>query len=240
MNEPLTTQEMAESEEPDVDQRLGIPPQRLLLLDALRERDARLAAIYEAVVRIIGAADVPDQLSLAAHAMRELMERLPLAFDLPIDEKSRLFNRLDELERALAQAQTTSACRTTDGWQGEIDSPVAKVLAAVEELVDDRHRFWSSRSATAVELMNRLEPTLARRSAPLVNTDADVWLDLRRYFESVSHHHHVFDSLQTSASEFGDRVRTIEVLLLNKLRPPTAADFEEIDGLMSQFLGAHD
>ena len=237
MREPLTSEQAAESYEPTASGRAGIPRQRLLLLEALREKDARIATIYEAVVHVIGSDDVPDQLSLAAHAMRELMERLPLAFDLPTDEKSQLFNRLDELEHVLVQAQIKSACRVTDGWQGSIDGPVAKVLAAVEELVDDRRRFWPSRTETAVELMNRLEPTLARRSTTLVKTDADVWLEMRRYFESVSHHHHVFESLATTAPEFDDRVRTIEVLILNKLRPPTTADFQEIDRLMSQFLG---
>jgi hypothetical protein len=66
--------------------------------------------------------------------------------------------------------------------------------------------------------MNQLEPTLGRRSPALVKPEAAAWGKLRRYFEQVSHHHHVFDSFETSSGELEEQVRTVEVLLLNKHR----------------------
>lgn len=236
MREPLGSEEEGEAQAPPVGATPAIPRERILLLEALRERDDRLGAIYEGVVHVMATLDLPDRLSLASHAMRELMERLPLAFDVPIDAKSKVLDRVREVEAALAQAQTKSSCRTSDGWQGPIDGPMTKLLASVEKLVDERRRYWPSRAEVAVELINRLEPALGRRSAPLVKTEADEWASFRRYFEQISHHHHVFESLETSGSEFEDRVRKVESLLLNKLRPPTAADFEAIDSLMGEVL----
>jgi len=171
MAESIST-ESAEPQDPKVGAGPSIPRQRVVLLEALRERDARLAAIYDSVIRVMYAGDLPDQLSLAAHGMRELMERLPLAFDVPIHEKSRVLDRVSEVERDLSQAQEKSSCRTSDGWQGPIDAPVAKLLATVERLVEDREQYWPSRTEVAVELMNQLEPTLGRRSPGLVKPEA--------------------------------------------------------------------
>jgi hypothetical protein len=213
-----------------------VPRPRRLLLEALRERDRRLARIYDSVIHLIGDAEIPDRLSLAAHAMRELMEKLPLAFDVPSDQ-SRLFSRIDALENALARAERNSTCRTVDGWSGTLDSPLINVLTAAEKLIEDRRQFRPSRTESAVQLMHRLEPSMTRRSTPLVKSDADIWHETRKYFELVSHHHHLFKTFETSASEFGDRVRVIEVLLLDKLRPTTSADYEEIDRLMNDFMG---
>jgi len=236
VREPLTSEEAGEALAPPAGATPSIPLERLLLLEALRERDERFAAIYEGVVHAMATLDLPDRLSLAAHAMRELMERLPLAFDVPIDEKGKVFERVREVEATWEQAQTKSSCRTSDGWGGQIDGPLGKLLASVEKLVDERKRSWPSRSEVAVDLMNQLEPALGRRSAPLVKTEADEWDGIRRYFERVSHHHHLFEEFETSTGDFEDRVRRVEGLLLNKLRPPTAEDFEEIDRLMGEVL----
>jgi hypothetical protein len=162
----------------------------------------------------MSADDLPDQLSLAAHGMRELMERLPLAFDVPIHEKSRVLDRVSEVERDLSRAQERSSCRTSDGWQGPIDAPVAKLLATVERLVEDRHQYWPSRAEVAVELMNQLEPALGRRSPALVKPEAATWAKIRRYFEQVSHHHHLFDSFETNLGDLEERIQTVEVMLL--------------------------
>jgi hypothetical protein len=211
-----------------------IAPERLSLLGALRERDTRIAAIYDAVIHILATRDLPDQLSLAAHAMRELMEHLPLAFDVPVEKKSQVLNMIGDVERDLSRAMDKSSCRSTDGWEGPIDPPLAKVLATVERLVESRKENWASRTEVAVDLMNQLEPSFGRRSRSLVRPEAEAWAGTRRYFERVSHHHHVFiESFDTSFEEFEGRMHAVEILLLDRLRPTTTEDFREIDRLMT-------
>jgi hypothetical protein len=236
MREPLASDEAAEPQEPKADAGITIPEQRLVLLEALRERDARLALIYEGVIRVMGTEGLPDQLSLAAHGMRELMERLPVAFDVPLQQRTGVINLVGEVERDFARAQQRSSCRTSDGWQGPIDAPLAKLLVTVEKLVEDRQQYWPSRSEAAVELMNQLEPTLGRRSPGLVRPEAATWATIRRYFEQVSHHHHMFDAFETSPTDLDERIRTVEALLLNKLRPSTATDLQAIDELMNRYM----
>jgi hypothetical protein len=216
------------------------PPQRLRLRAALEDRDSRLSLMYEAATRLIDDTDYPDRLSLAAHAMRELMEKLPAAFDLPLSQDFSIPNRMDHLEVAVRKARLESGCASTDGWEGEIDEPVAELLVSVESLVRDRRENLLSRKETATELMKRMEPGYVARTAALAKTDVDAWVKARRYFERVSHHHHTYESLKTDSTRFLERVREIETLLLGKLRPPAASDFAEIDDLMSAFIEGPD
>jgi len=62
----------------------------------------------------------------------------------------------------------------------------------------------------------------------------------RKYFESLAHHGHIYRGKETDHVEFSEHVRGVEVLLLSKLRPPTAADFADIDALMATIEGATD
>lgn len=211
---------------------VGMSQAQRALLDALRERDARLVATYQAVAYLTTAEGLPDQLSLAAHAMRELMDRLPIAFDLPIENKDNLLNRIDALRRSLERAEETSGCRTTDGWSGEIDGPLEHVLNVAREVVTSRKEYWPSRREVAVSLMNELEPTLGRRPPSLVKREARLWSELRHYFEQVSHHHYVIDGVETTQEDLRTRVQALEGLLLDKLRPTTTQDLDEIDMLM--------
>jgi hypothetical protein len=216
------------------------PPQRKRLFEALYSVDEGLAAMYEGATRMIDDPGFPDCLSLGAHAMRELMEKLPRVFDVPAGQKFALRVRIDDLERTVEAVRKNSACSTSDGWKGEIDGPVAKLLEEVETLLADRARDWMSRGEAARELMKRLEPGHVRRTETLSKTEERAWTARRDYFESVAHHGHVYSSKKTDHSEFAEHIKGIEVLLLDKLRPPTAADFAEIDGLMAAFEGASD
>jgi hypothetical protein len=212
-----------------------LPPQRTKLLDALRDRDPRVASMYEAAIRIMDSSELEDALSLAGHAMRELMDRLPQALDLPLAEKSRLFSRLDQLQERLDQAHATSSCYGEDGWTGSIDASLLAVIEAVEVLIEERKEFWPSRTKTAAELMKHLEPGFVPRAEPMAKREAKSWSESHRYFEQVSHHHNLYGELETTRAEFETRVQRIELLLINKLRPPTATDFAEIDTLMATF-----
>lgn len=214
-------------------------PQRQHLREALLARDPRLADIYEAVTHLMGRDDVPDALSLTAHAMRELMDNLPLAFDLPVDQKHRLFSRLDQLGSAVAQAIDNSTCRNGNGWSGEIDEHLAKVVEITEVLIEERRQYWPSRRVTAGELMIRLEPGPGRPEK-LREEETKFWVEARHYFEEVSHHHHVFGKLSIDGEAFGELVRMVERLLLAKLRPSTAQEYSEIDRLMEAYLEAAD
>jgi hypothetical protein len=209
------------------------PPQRRRLLDALRDVDVGIADMYESARRMIDDVDFPDALSVGAHAMRELMEKLPRVFDVPAGQGFSLRNRIDGLRKAFDRAKNKSTCSTSDGWAGEIDGPLAELLQETEALLTDRERDWVSRGEADRALMRELEPGPIRRGDHPAATEVEQWSHTRAYFESLAHHGHVYRGKQTDHAEFVEHVTRVEVLLLSKLRPPTAADFAEIDALLA-------
>lgn len=68
------------------DTRLQLTPTQQRLYLALAERRPDLGEWYRAAIAVINDADLPDRLSLAAQALREVMEKLPgdgVSLDLP-------------------------------------------------------------------------------------------------------------------------------------------------------------
>jgi hypothetical protein len=89
-------------ESPETESRVEQPPQRKRLLEALGGVDQGIADMYDGATRMIDDIDFPDGLSLGAHAMRELMEKLPKIFDVPAGQNFSLRNRIDGLQRVFA------------------------------------------------------------------------------------------------------------------------------------------
>jgi hypothetical protein len=214
------------------------PPQRRRLLEALTGVDRGIADMYEGVTRMLDDASFPDGLSLGAHAMRELMEKLPKVFDVPAGQNFSLRNRINGLQEVFERASRESDCSTADGWVGEIDRPLAELLHEVESLLADRDRDWVSRAEADRALIRRLEPGPIRRGDQLTTTEVEQWTRSRKYFEALAHHGHIYHGKRTDHVDFVDHVRGVEVLLLGKLLPATAADFAEIDTLMAAVEGS--
>jgi hypothetical protein len=59
------------------DERLQLTPTQQGLFEALVDRRGTLGEWYRAAVAVINDGGLPDRLALAAHALRELMEKLP-------------------------------------------------------------------------------------------------------------------------------------------------------------------
>ena len=66
---------------------LQLSAQQRALYEALAEQDKRLAGIYLGSLLVLSQLENPDSLALAAHSLRELMEKLPKYRDLPAAKK---------------------------------------------------------------------------------------------------------------------------------------------------------
>jgi hypothetical protein len=236
-----TTNVLGEGVTPEGDSPAGEqPPQRRRLLDALRDVDQGIADMYESATRIFDDFDFPDALSLGAHAMRELMEKLPRVFDVPAGQGFSLRNRVDGLQKAFDKAKNKSTCSTPDGWTGKIDGPLAELLQETEALLRDRERDWVFRKEADRALMREMDPGPIPRGDHLAATEVEQWSRSRAYFEALAHHGHIYWGKQTHHAEFVEHLTRVEVILLSKFRPPTAADFAEIDSLLATIEGESD
>jgi len=59
------------------DDRLALTPTQQELYKVLADQHVGIAVCYQAAIAIINDEVLPDRLALAAHALRELMEKLP-------------------------------------------------------------------------------------------------------------------------------------------------------------------
>lgn len=197
--------------------------------------ETRLAHMYHGALLALTQVDNPDRSSLAAHSVRELIEKLPRYLITPVSEELRvsedrpLHQRVREFGVLLRSRSVASMCRTEDGWSGEIDGPAAEILQSAERLVEEFAEDHPDRATQA----GRTLRALARGAEPLPETYEDqlarTLYELEGYFLQVSHHR-----FAPSSDEMEDRLRRLTDLLLDFVRPRSVAAMEQLDALISE------
>jgi hypothetical protein len=119
------------------------------LLEALNATGEMRGNIYQSGLELLQREDLPDQVVIVAHEFRELMEKLPRVFDLPVQTSMQLRPRLRGLATALQRAKAESRSYTSDGWDGEIDQSLRTFLLDAEELFADAEADLRSRCEAA-------------------------------------------------------------------------------------------
>jgi hypothetical protein len=193
-------------------------PRSQALFEALVELDGkspsphlRLADIY------VGALTVRDQTAnaeaivLAAHGMRELMDKMPRVHGIPVRakelsaESKKLIDAWDLVKRAKHDEEKTERAETFD--------------AAMEGFATSFREPGQGRKKQAEELLFHLDQRGQRLPPTIERHRIAEWSDYESYFQNVSHH-----TRPTSTSEFDDHVAGLEDFLLSYLRPRTYDD----------------
>lgn len=197
------------------------------LFRALERLNPRLARMYLGALRVLGDEANPEAVPLAAHDLRELMEKLPWSLDVPIRASvGEVGSRVGNLRRLWERTVRTSACYNSGQWQGPIDSPLRRLL-------NELNRFFTWLSSNYRP--RRDEATLALRQLDgripdqLERRKVETWMDLFDFFCDVAHHR-----VDPSREEFSRRLDELEQFLLDRLQPRTFADFDEIDKLLEE------
>jgi len=86
------------------DAQTGADPTQQRLYEALIERRVDLGEWYGAAIAVINDTDLPDRLSLAAHALREVMEKLP-GNGIRVDRGADLPTKVRSLQPPWARAR---------------------------------------------------------------------------------------------------------------------------------------
>lgn len=105
-------------------QPFQISGRQQLVHRSLVEKSKAIGALYECALRLLADRSNPGSLFLAAHSIREMMDALPKALDLPIlAEQGRLGDQVNALEPIWVGA-AKSQCYNDGAWTGEIDGPL--------------------------------------------------------------------------------------------------------------------
>ncbi len=207
------------------DARLQLTPTQQRLYQALVELRPDLAEWYRAAIAVINDTSLPDRLSLAAHALREVMEKLP-GDGVSVDRGVSLPQKVSGLRPPWDKAQDENQ-RCGGAWQGEIGAQLREFLAAMQSFFDGQEDFIKSRQAFAEQFLAILDAG-AGLPKDLQRTNAKQWMNFQGYFISVAHHGSVKEP------EFLARVAGFETFIATRLKPRPTEDFATIDALLEE------
>ncbi|MDE9364229.1 hypothetical protein PZ938_01290 [Luteipulveratus sp. YIM 133132] len=195
-----------------------------------------LVAWYLGARSVLGQDGNPDRLAQSAHSIRELLEKLPHHFDVPVEKRAFI---LSERARVLGQSFDKAVAKSKtyeDGkWSGEIDAPLRQFLQRAEDFFGKLAVKRPPRSQEAKGFIRATDPS----PLPLPDTIEELrikeWNAYRDYFISVAHHR------SAEPDEFERWLELFEDFILKQLVPRTFEDRAEIRELIEEAEGrAHE
>jgi hypothetical protein len=190
----------------------------------------QLGPIYEGTLLRLADTGATDGAAYAAHGARELMEKLGWRIndDTP-EERGSLGDRAEEIETAHAAAVGALPPERAL-WAGvELAPEVVALMDAVAHMARWRQGKTLSRSSHA-SLM--VEFSIGRIPRPLQAEKRRQLMDLRDFFDKVSHHGTI-DGRQQTLDDVAGRFGELEDFLYARWAPQTVRDFAEIDALIA-------
>src|SRR5262249_46050749 len=209
---------------------LQLSGQQRALYGALSEKDERLAGMYLGSLLVLRQIENPDLLALAAHGLRELMEKLPRYRDLPVTAKPpSLKEKVRNLLQSWSNTAKHSQCLLDPAWSGTIDGPLLKFLKRAQEFFSWFESEHPTRKQQTAKVLRSLDPMDRPLPAPIEQLRIEEWDKCHNYFEGVSHH-----TIPSSPEDFVLWLAVLDHFLLDRLRPRTFEDHTEIDRIISE------
>jgi hypothetical protein len=199
--------------------------QQFALYNALLRKHEVLAQIYYGAIKVLTDIDNPDRFALAAHDMRELMEKLPNYIDVEIKaHNEKLGDKIQPLKEQWRSTCSKTSCFDGLTWSGEIDRPLASQLKKLVLFFKWHDENFPRRKEEVTTVLRKLD--ISGRSLPpnLEKLNVEFWGQIRSYFQGVAHH-----GSPANQKDFDPWLDAFEKFLLDRLYPRTYADLDMID-----------
>ena len=166
---------------------IGWGARQLALHRALGEIHQSLATYYEGALSVLAHTINPDRLSLAAHGIREIMDKLARFIDLPVEAShTTLGTKANNLRHNWERLRKRTHCLQDGQWVGEIDPAMSRFMQRVDDffgwMIEQRPR----KTEATAKVLRELDPL--DLPDPIVNQSAKSYLAMRGYFLDVAHH----------------------------------------------------
>jgi hypothetical protein len=209
---------------------LALTGQQRALHRALVEKDPYLATMYFGARIVLTQPQNPDRLALAAHGIRELMEKLPIYLGLEMKaQKEALKAKVIELHSHWETGITKTQCHQQGQWQGEIDKHLRKLLQCCHTFFDWFKAHTPRRKDEFVSALRRMDISGRALPGPLEGLNVRAWDELRSFFQAVAHH-----QKEPGAQDFDEWLDALERFLLDRLSPRTCADLDVLDEIIRE------
>jgi hypothetical protein len=193
-----------------------------------------VADLYLGALWALESNENPDRFAQAAHSLRELINAVPVS--VGVDVRA-LDERMGDRLAPLRESWQLTMIRTTnfDGvvWSGEIDGPLARFLERAEAFFSWLEEHRPRRRAEFADTLTRLDSSGRSLPPRLQDLNVQTWMEIRDYFIDVCHHRRSADR-----PEFDSWLEAFELFLLDRLRPRTFEDFDDIDAVITAAEGS--
>jgi hypothetical protein len=194
------------------------------------DRTARIAAFlreerqawYDGALRVLADGDNPDRVALAAHGIREVLEKLPRT----PNEKS-LKQITGDLEKQWATMIAKTTALVAGSWTGPIDEPLADFLDEVQGFFETFNEDWPGAREEAKRFLERSLPEPDTIEANALDERARRWVSARDYMVGIAHHR------ASDLTEFDARLREIEDMLID-VALGTLEKYRDIDRMIEE------
>jgi hypothetical protein len=204
--------------------------QQLAFYQALADQDGRVAGWYLGARITLLNMKNPERLEQAGHSLRELMDKLYPVLKLPAEaEGGRLGDTFDAMTVKWEKAKRQSSCHTGGTWSGEIDEAARRGFTAVDEAIEWQHKNRRKRKETYRATIRALDVSGRALPSWIEDTHVKTWNDLRDYFVRVCHH-----DRETDENEFSAALHTLEVFVLDRLKPRTYPEQATLEHLIAE------
>ena len=170
----------------------------------------------------------PERFVLAAHGIRELMEKVPeIVAVIMTAHSEQLSAKLTEFEQSYLQLMPKSKV-TPPNWDGECDGPMKSFLKKAKAFFDWKKDNMPRRREEVARTMRALDGPSRGIPPDLEDLAVSEWFAVKGYFVNLAHH----QTSDPSPEEFDARLTSLERILLRKLNPSTFADFDALDSII--------
>ena len=209
-----------------------LEPHQGEILKGLMSMNKALGLMYLGALRVLHDGRNPDRLALAAHSMRELMEKLPRHPNTEVKSGNiSLKEKVRQLEENWNECCKNSKCYDSKNshWSGVIDKHLEKLLRALYEFFIWVKKHRPRRKEEIADVLRKLDPLKIPLPDPIESLRIREWIEIKEFFINVSHHRQ-----DTELSEFKKWLYALERILLDFLYPRVTEDAREIDKIIEE------
>jgi hypothetical protein len=193
----------------------------------------KCANMYYGAIKVLADGDNPERLHLAAHSLRELMEKIGPFLEIPIPSTQlkqgygNLTEKFKHLEDLIDKAEAKSGNCTKGIWAGPIHKLTATVLVEVQNVKKWRKANADLRATKIENLINKLDPLHKALPKEIQTLRINEWECIEQFFIRVSHHK------DTTSAEFEQWLTALEAMLLRGLTPMARKSLSEVDAIIN-------
>jgi len=208
------------------DSPVELSGQQRILHGLVTDKDEGLGKMYLGALFVFEQKSNPDYLALAAHGIRELIEKLPRIVGV-VAQKPDVSSKCQQLSQKWDKHALKSNCFDQSSFTGEIDQRLNRFLTAALDFFD-WFRQRPSRRDERTDTIRALDIGTLAMPSKLEKLRTDELAVYANYFTGVSHHNNQY----ASDEDFSAHLNRFELFVLDFLSPRTFEDHSALDILI--------